>query len=1003
MKTRYLALVLILVSAGLVFAEPVDTPTTYELLNSAYNRGELSYTDYVIYTVYMVHEPARIPAIYQGARSDLPSGTPFLLNAFQGLRDGIFTEAEASDISRYFGRPTEASDETAVRGYGVDDQYIFHWDTPGGNFRVWWAENGFDGIPDYVKQDNNGNGIYDYIEVLGNAMEEVLAMNDQLGWDTPPKDGDWYPDGADYGYIDGDSEDDWTRWDVYVRDVGEAMAYAQAEYYLDDTVEVDAAGHMAFQWKWAFDLVGDDYVLDENELKSTAAHEFNHITQFGVAVDEPSHFMEKTSVFFEEINYPEFNIYQGSRISAFMAAPHVGLTRNEGLSWYNSTIWAHYLESLYRQDDLDSSMKDLVDSYDQQNSVIMAWEDYCQGAASRDLTYNEGMELIFQDAYGDTHDFPESYGAAGWAFNVFNRWLWFTGGRASHRVGYANNLGYHFFDDLQSGEQNPRAFAQVNDIEPEGTREWTGTQVMNNDYIRQEIHYDDADNIYGAPDGWGSYFAHIVSLGALDPSEDDLVLAFKADPNNVEDSAYWGGNYFVMDSETTQASWQDSADDYRMHTFGDKGIIRINDASSYHEIAFSPHVLVDNGDNLDSNYQIWRDQTGDRTPPSFETADGGMISINRIPGFHTHVDFTATPNEKLFACPRFTVHLTDTDGELHTYVVNGFQPGNDSYEFNDWDEGSNIYTATWTMSSGIEGTADVTIEACDLVGNYLETTMDDFLSIADIDDNGGVVGVDADASLEVPRDALEGTSTISILVRPDITGGLLETRALSSAPTESKNFAAPAAMTRSLALSSGGAEASSTPDEELGLHVVGYAYDVSGDDELSRRATLRLRYDDTDVPNEDQLALYRWNDRDSRWEHVSAQFDRQADEVYASIGEYGVYAVGYAEMIDVPEGPAPEQRYTFALDQNFPNPFTTQQGETTINFTTESDGPVSLRVYDLSGRLVATVVDDNLAAGRHSVTWNGANDGGRAVGSGVYFYKLDTTNDSATRRLVIVR
>jgi flagellar hook assembly protein FlgD len=112
--------------------------------------------------------------------------------------------------------------------------------------------------------------------------------------------------------------------------------------------------------------------------------------------------------------------------------------------------------------------------------------------------------------------------------------------------------------------------------------------------------------------------------------------------------------------------------------------------------------------------------------------------------------------------------------------------------------------------------------------------------------------------------------------------------------------------------------------------------------------------------------------------------------------------VGYAESVEVPQE-IDSSRYTFSLDQNFPNPFLAAGGETTINFSLPSDSHVRLAVYDLSGRLITTLVDDTLTAGRHTLGWDGTTSRGTGVESGVYFYKIDTDNNSATRRLVLVR
>ena len=86
---------------------------------------------------------------------------------------------------------------------------------------------------------------------------------------------------------------------------------------------------------------------------------------------------------------------------------------------------------------------------------------------------------------------------------------------------------------------------------------------------------------------------------------------------------------------------------------------------------------------------------------------------------------------------------------------------------------------------------------------------------------------------------------------------------------------------------------------------------------------------------------------------------------------------------------------TFALGQARPNP---ASGSSLISFALERGGPASLKVYDLSGRLVSTLVNGSLPAGSHEVRFDG-----RGLPGGVYFYRLEAGNQSATRKLVLVR
>ena len=89
------------------------------------------------------------------------------------------------------------------------------------------------------------------------------------------------------------------------------------------------------------------------------------------------------------------------------------------------------------------------------------------------------------------------------------------------------------------------------------------------------------------------------------------------------------------------------------------------------------------------------------------------------------------------------------------------------------------------------------------------------------------------------------------------------------------------------------------------------------------------------------------------------------------------------------------------LEQNFPNPF---NPVTTISFSLTAPGPVRLSVYDVSGRLVRTLVDEGeVTAGDHEAIWNGQDQSGRAAAAGVYFYNLETEGYSRTRRMTMVK
>jgi flagellar hook assembly protein FlgD len=90
----------------------------------------------------------------------------------------------------------------------------------------------------------------------------------------------------------------------------------------------------------------------------------------------------------------------------------------------------------------------------------------------------------------------------------------------------------------------------------------------------------------------------------------------------------------------------------------------------------------------------------------------------------------------------------------------------------------------------------------------------------------------------------------------------------------------------------------------------------------------------------------------------------------------------------------------FALAQNFPNPF---NPETTILYDLASNSEVQLEIYNVMGQLIRTLIADQQAAGRYRVTWRGDDATGRSVASGVYFYRLHTSEFKAVRKLMLLK
>lgn len=90
----------------------------------------------------------------------------------------------------------------------------------------------------------------------------------------------------------------------------------------------------------------------------------------------------------------------------------------------------------------------------------------------------------------------------------------------------------------------------------------------------------------------------------------------------------------------------------------------------------------------------------------------------------------------------------------------------------------------------------------------------------------------------------------------------------------------------------------------------------------------------------------------------------------------------------------------FTLEQNFPNPF---NPSTTISYKLETPTTVRLEVYDITGRLINTLIDQYQVGGRYSARWNADDSRGSKVASGMYFARLQVGNQVAVAKMILTK
>lgn len=121
-------------------------------------------------------------------------------------------------------------------------------------------------------------------------------------------------------------------------------------------------------------------------------------------------------------------------------------------------------------------------------------------------------------------------------------------------------------------------------------------------------------------------------------------------------------------------------------------------------------------------------------------------------------------------------------------------------------------------------------------------------------------------------------------------------------------------------------------------------------------------------------------------------------------GRTYIYRIGVTdklgERILFETDPVAMPRLNLSLGQSFPNPFNPQ---TTFSYSIPKTGMVSLKVYDAQGRYIRILHEAPKAAGRHVQTWDGRDDSGTVMGSGVYFIRLQYGGQSQSRKVVLIK
>ncbi len=125
---------------------------------------------------------------------------------------------------------------------------------------------------------------------------------------------------------------------------------------------------------------------------------------------------------------------------------------------------------------------------------------------------------------------------------------------------------------------------------------------------------------------------------------------------------------------------------------------------------------------------------------------------------------------------------------------------------------------------------------------------------------------------------------------------------------------------------------------------------------------------------------------------VSSSTNNGSQSMYSETGTFSTSSITDVEEVKIPT--------ELILEQNYPNPF---NPTTRITYSLPENSFVSLKIYDILGREVSTLVNSEIIAGTHTVEWNGTDSYGNKVASGTYIYRLISGNFSSTKKMILIK
>ena len=175
---------------------------------------------------------------------------------------------------------------------------------------------------------------------------------------------------------------------------------------------------------------------------------------------------------------------------------------------------------------------------------------------------------------------------------------------------------------------------------------------------------------------------------------------------------------------------------------------------------------------------------------------------------------------------------------------------------------------------------------------------------------------------------------------------------------------------------------------------------------VSFQATVTFTYTDAQldsagITDEDSLKVAWFNETTEVWNTVTGVLDAANNRLTFTTGHFLVFALAMITPTGIEDGPHTALPSDFVLHATRPNPF---NPSTTISYEVSRSAHVTLVVYNILGQEVIRLVDGQKTAGRYTVVWHGRNARRQAVASGIYVYRMTSSNGfNETKRMTLIK